>query len=198
LSVFLAATVLQPDARAQVPPVTADAEAVVVQLQSGLLRIDRDQAGRPLSARVAAFAPLIAGTHDLEYMGRLALGRQWPKLSAEQQRQFQELFDQLSERDYAQRFRDTAGARFTITRTAAVGGSRVQVDTTLAAPGEPPMALQYLLHQTPGGWRIINILAEGVSELALQRTQYQRILKAQGFSGLVSHMQQRLQGSSGN
>lgn len=171
---------------------TAEAAAVVTRLQAGLLRIDRELAGRPLAARVAALSPLLQDTHDFNYMGRLALGPQWQRLSAADQERYLSLFRQVAEHDYANRFRNSAGARFTVTQVAAVGANRVQVDTHLEAPAEAPVALRYLLHETPAGWRIVNILAEGVSDLALRRSQYQQILRSSGFDALVAHLQSRL------
>ncbi|MBX9929919.1 MAG: ABC transporter substrate-binding protein, partial [Gemmatimonadaceae bacterium] len=35
-----------------------------------------------------------------------------------------------------------------------------------------PVTLDYVLHDTAGEWRIINVIAEGVSDLALRSTQY--------------------------
>jgi phospholipid transport system substrate-binding protein len=56
------------------------------------------------------------------------------------------------------------------------------------APSEAPVSLNYILHHAKNGWQIINILAEGVSDLALQRAQYQQVMQSQGFDGLVAHL----------
>jgi phospholipid transport system substrate-binding protein len=162
---------------------------VITRLQAGLLRTDREHARQSITARAAAFAPLIASTHDLDYMGRLALGPAWSALAAIEQQQFLLLFRELSVIDYARRFRDTNGAGFELIRAEETAGSRVQVDTVLKSPGETAVSLQYVLHPTPSGWRIVNILAAGVSDLALQRSQYRQILATSGFDGLVAHMQ---------
>jgi phospholipid transport system substrate-binding protein len=180
---------------ASASPATADAEAVVNRLQAGLLRIDREQAGFPDAARAAALAPLVSETHDLDYMARLTLGRQWTRLNEAQQQEFLALFRQVSVMDYARRFRATQQLRFRMTRSAEIAGGRRQVDTVLEAPGEAPVPLQYLLQQTPAGWRIVNILASGVSELALQRSQHQRILVSGGFDALARHLRGRLDSS---
>jgi phospholipid transport system substrate-binding protein len=169
-------------------PVAA-ATTVITRLQAGLLRTDREQAGRPVSARVAAFMPLIAGTHDLDYMGRLTLGQTWSALAPSEQQHFLLLFRELSVIDYARRFRDTGGAGFEVIRAEETAGSRVQVDTVLKMPGETSVSLQYVLHATPSGWRIVNIVAAGVSDLALQRSQYRQILATSGFNGLVTHLE---------
>ena len=52
-----------------------------------------------------------------------------------------------------------------------------------------PIALNYLLHNRDGRWRIINIIADGVSDLALKRAEYQRVLEEQSFAGLLAHLE---------
>jgi phospholipid transport system substrate-binding protein len=175
-------------------PGTVEAEAVVTRLQTGLLRIDRAFAGRPDAARAAALAPLVEVTHDLDYMARLSLGRRWSTLNDAQQREFLDLFRENSIYAYARRFRDTQAASFRITRAQRTPGGRIQVDAVLETTGAAPIPFQYLLHSTSAGWRIINILASGVSELTLQRSQYQRILDSGGFDALAGHLQQKLSG----
>lgn len=174
---------------------TAEAEAVVTRLQTGLLQIDRAFAGRPDAARAAALAPLVDVTHDLDYMARLTLGRRWSTLNDAQQRDFLDLFRETSVLAYARRFRDTEGAGFRITRAQQMPGGRIQVHAVLETAGAAPVPFQYLLHGTAAGWRIVNILASGVSELALQRSQYQRILDSGGFDALAGHLQQKLSSS---
>jgi phospholipid transport system substrate-binding protein len=62
------------------------------------------------------------------------------------------------------------------------------VATRLIVPSETPVSLNYVLHRGKDGWQIINILAEGVSDLALQRSQYQQVMQSTGFDGLLTHL----------
>lgn len=191
LALLLLAALASPSNAGGGTPAASQAEAVVSHLQAGLLRLDREQAGRSDRERAAAFAPLIDETHDLDYMARLTLGREWSSLSDADQREFVGLFRAASVMDYARRFRGTEGARFRVTGAQAVAGGRLQVDTALEAPDEEAVPLRYLLHETAGGWRIVNIFARGVSDLALQRSQHQRILATGGIDALDKHLRTR-------
>ena len=171
---------------------TTEATATVSRLQAGLLAADRHQAGAGVDDRFAAFAPLVDGTHDLPFMARLSLGAGWEFLAPADRMRFQDAFRRLSILDYATRFRDTGGASFRVAQARATTGARVTVNTVLSAPGEAPVQLDYVLHATPEGWRIVNILSEGVSELALQRAQYQQLMKTGGFEGLMSQVTARI------
>ena len=41
-------------------------------------------------------------------------------------------------------------------------------------------------------WKIINILADGVSDLALKRAEYSAIIQRDGFSALLSLLEQKI------
>jgi phospholipid transport system substrate-binding protein len=168
-----------------------EAAAVVTRLQTGLLKLDKENSRRDNAQRYGAFAPLVDSTHDLGYMARIAMSRFWGTFSADQQRKFEAEFRRLSVMGYAARFRDTAGSSFMVDQVRVVPGGRVEVATRLMAPSEPAVSLNYVLHRSKAGWQIINILAEGVSDLALQRSQYQQVMQSQGFDGLVAHLKKK-------
>lgn len=165
-----------------------EATAVVMRLQSGLLKLDKATTQRNNSQRYGVFAPLIESTHDLDYMARITLSRFWGSFSAEQRHKFETAFRKLSVMGYAARFRDTEGSTFAVDQVRVVPGGRVEVATHLMVPSEAPVSLNYVLHRGKDGWQIINILAEGVSDLALQRSQYQQVMQSKGFDGLLAHL----------
>lgn len=173
-------------------PAIEAATAVVSRLHTGLLATDQRMKDADLERRTAAFAQLVAETHDLGFMARLSLGPAWDLLAEAQRRQFGAAFRRLSILGYATRFEGTPGASFHLIEQRLVAGGRVAVATELRSPGEPAKRLDYILHATPSGWRIVNIVAEGVSELALQRSQYQHAFRAGGFEALMRHLEQRI------
>ena len=49
------------------------------------------------------------------------------------------------------------------------------------------MELTYVTRLIKGTWRIIDVLLDtGISELAVRRSEYRRILKSKGIDGLIS------------
>lgn len=54
-----------------------------------------------------------------------------------------------------------------------------------------PISFDYILRPGKGGWRIVNILAEGVSDLALKRVEYRAILQRDGFSTLIDMLKKK-------
>ena len=103
-------------------------------------------------------------------------------------------FQRLSVMTYAARFGTSAPTRFGRSRPAAADASgRVQVATAIKREGQPDVSLEYLLQQDEQGWRIINIVADGVSDLALKRAEYQRVFASGGIDGLIAELEQQTQ-----
>jgi phospholipid transport system substrate-binding protein len=53
------------------------------------------------------------------------------------------------------------------------------------------VSLEYLLQRAGTDWRIINIVADGVSDLALKRAEYQRLFGSGGIEGLIAELEQQ-------
>ena len=82
--------------------------------------------------------------------------------------------------------------RFGLSRPAAADANgRMQVSTAVVRADQPDVALEYLLQNNSDSWRIINIVADGVSDLALKRAEYQRVFASGGIEGLIAELEQQ-------
>jgi len=52
--------------------------------------------------------------------------------------------------------------------------------------------LDYVLHRSSRGWRIVNVVADGVSDLALKRVEYTAVLRKRGFESLLSDLEHKI------
>jgi phospholipid transport system substrate-binding protein len=110
-------------------------------------------------------------------------------LSAADRERFVVAFERLSVATYASRFKNVTAATFASTASAAAADNgRMQVATQIARPNAAAVSLEYLLQQHDGSWKIINIVADGVSDLALKRAEYQRILTGGTLDDLIKEL----------
>jgi phospholipid transport system substrate-binding protein len=168
---------------------TDTADATIASLHQGLVELAARQPSASVEERYRALAPLIEATHDLPYIAEFALRRQWPMLSAADRERFVAAFERLSVTTYASRFKNVTAATFKATGgAAAADNGRMQVTTAIARPNAAEVSLEYLLQQRDGAWKIINIVADGVSDLALKRAEYQRILSAGSIDDLIKEL----------
>jgi phospholipid transport system substrate-binding protein len=54
------------------------------------------------------------------------------------------------------------------------------------------VTLDYLLREAFGKWRIINVIAKGVSDLSLKRADYGAVINSQGFSSLIEKLKKQI------
>src|SRR4051812_18705759 len=175
LTLFAAAVAARGAAAADLATDTPD--ATIATLHRGLVELAAQKPNATVEERYRALVPLIEATHDLPYIAEFALRRQWPMLSAADRERFVVAFERLSVATYASRFKNVTAATFASTASAAAADNgRMQVATQIARPNAAAVSLEYLLQQHDGSWKIINIVADGVSDLALKRAEYQRIL----------------------
>jgi phospholipid transport system substrate-binding protein len=174
---------------AEVEIATDTPRATVETLHRGLVAAARDAGKAPVAERFHLLEPVVAATHDLPYIAEFALRRQWPSLSASERERFVEAFERLSVTTYASRFRGITADTFTLTGEKEAAGGRVQVDAAIVRPDADAVPLEYLLEQRDGAWRIINIVADGVSDLALKRAEYQRLLADGTVEDLIDDLE---------
>jgi phospholipid transport system substrate-binding protein len=168
---------------------TDTADATIATLHRGLVQLAADKPNATVEERYRALVPLIEATHDLPYIAEFALRRQWPMLSAADRERFLAAFERLSVTTYASRFKNVTAATFESTAAAtAADNGRMQVTTSIARPNAAAVSLDYLLQQHDGSWKIINIVADGVSDLALKRAEYQRLLASGTLDDLIKEL----------
>jgi phospholipid transport system substrate-binding protein len=169
--------------------------ATITTLQAGLIAAASERPNATIEERFRALEPLIVATHDLRYIAEFALRRQWDSLAEADRERFIAAFERLSVMTYAARFKAVGPNTFrpVTADTPADARGRAEVTTAVARADLPDVSLEYLLQQGPEGWRIINIVADGVSDLALKRAEYQRLFASGGIEGLIAELQAQAQ-----
>jgi phospholipid transport system substrate-binding protein len=178
--------------------VASDVTAPVERLQAGLTQVM--SAGRAASflQRYDKLAPVIAGTFDLQAILRQVIGVRWTSLSPDQQAALEDAFQRYTIASYVAAFDDFSGQRFEILPgVSAVGNDRI-VQTRITGLSGQPHTLAYVLRQTGGGWRIVDVLAEGsISRVAAQRSEVRSVLSDGGGTALLVSLRRKTAELSG-
>jgi phospholipid transport system substrate-binding protein len=168
-------------------------QQVVSHLHETLIKSMREGGKLGYRGRFELLAKTVDQTHDLDFIARTTLGANWTQLSAEQQRIFTDVFRKLSIGTYAGWFKSHEGERFEFVEQQDMPRDQVMVRTRLIQAGsEPPVRFDYVLRETKDGWRIVNVLADGVSDLALKRVEYRAILQRDGFQALIDMLKDKI------
>ena len=166
---------------------------VIEQLNGVLLEVMKNADTLGYQGRYDRLQPVIERTHDLLFLAKFSLGGYWNKLKSEQQSQWVEKFTAYSIATYASRFDGYDGEAFKVVSEQPWKRSKSVVRSMLIRPDEEPIEFEYILRRGDSGrWRIINVLVDGVSDLALKRAEYSSILAKDGFDALLDKLSAKI------
>ncbi|MBD9361946.1 MULTISPECIES: ABC transporter substrate-binding protein [Methylomonas] len=169
------------------------ARQVVEEFQNQLLSVMK--AGKELGfqGRYDKLDVAVKKSHDLPKIARIVVGKQWEELTTEQQNKLESVFSKLSVSAYAHNFKDYSGESFTFASEEETGRGGVVIHTNLHIPGEKDVKFDYMMKKKDDGWQIINIIADGVSDLALKRSDYTSVLSRDGFDALIVKITEKIE-----
>jgi phospholipid transport system substrate-binding protein len=129
---------------------------------------------------------------DFEEATRLAVGRSWREASPEQRKKLTDEFRRMLVRTYSSAISAYEG------QTMKVQPVRMKPDDTdvtvhnqYIRPGGKPVQLDYQMRKTPGGWKIYDIIVEGVSLVLTYRSEFDAVVRQQGVDGLIKRLAEK-------
>jgi phospholipid transport system substrate-binding protein len=176
------------------PPTNAvdSATQVIENLHAELLGVMKQADELGYTGRYKRLAPVVTSTYDLPFIAKTVVGRYWKKFTPEQKSEFVETFTRMSIATYADRFDGYSGERFKTISEDPLRRGRLVVKTVLIKSSGEQIQLDYILHQSSDKWLIINVIAQGVSDLSLKRADYTSYLKKKGFDDLLSKINEKI------
>lgn len=165
---------------------------VVERLHDGLAEFAAEADSSNLEQRIERLRPLITSTHDLPYIAELTVRREWKDLPPAHRERFVDAFERLSIATYASRFAELDGDPFRTLEADPADGDRAHVRAEIVPADGEPIPLDYSLQERDGRWRIINIVADGVSDLALKRAEYRRVLAGGTIDDLIAELESQV------
>jgi phospholipid transport system substrate-binding protein len=136
---------------------------------------------------------VIEQTFDIQYMARVGVGFLWSKFDPQLQQRFYADFANWTVANYASEFRSYSGERFEVVGVEDRPNNGKIVKTTLTPTDGKAVVLNYPMHLTDSGWRIIDVYLTGtISELATRRSEFTAIIRSDGPEGLAKSLEQRV------
>jgi phospholipid transport system substrate-binding protein len=183
-------------------PARAAETAVLVpiqQLVAALLDIMKAGAATPFATRAATLGPVIDRVFDLPTILRESVGPTWASLPGDQQTSLEAAFRSYTLASYVNSFDSYDGQRFEVSPdTRSLPNGEQVVRTRIIPVRGDSHQLDYVMRRIDGGWRVVDVLADGaVSRVAVQRSDFRRLLTRGGAPALLSQLQQKVADLSG-
>lgn len=140
--------------------------------------------GGTLAERTTIVDDQVLALFDFETIARISVGREWTRMQAPDQARLIDLLRRLSVATYADRFDKFEGQRFE-RQGVQTSRSGSVVKTVIVRSNGERVSLHYYFR----AGKIFNVVADGVSDLALRRSDYGSILKREGLPALFKHVE---------
>ncbi len=139
--------------------------------------------------RRAAIKKALSVIFDQHEMAKRSLGRYWNQRTPAEQRQFVDLFATLLENSYAGKIESYNNEKILYLKEN-IEGNYGEVRSKIITPKQDEYSLDYRLLKEPNGrWMVYDVVIEGVSLVANYRTQFNKIITAQGYPELIKKLQ---------
>ncbi len=137
----------------------------------------------------AELKDLVNGIIDFEQMAEDAMGKEWEKLTSEQQAEFVKVFSEIVR---GRSLADLEIYRLDVAYDdVQVEGETARVFTTTVYKDQP-MKVEYAMGLRDNNWRVDDIILDGVSTTDGYARSFQTYVRKRGFDALMANLHKRL------
>jgi phospholipid transport system substrate-binding protein len=131
--------------------------------------------------REAQFRAIFDEGFDVPAISRFVLGQYWRTASEAQRQDFIALFEAYVVHAYAVRFNEYGGQQLQVVAARAEGDDSSLVQSRIAQPnGAPPLKVDWRVGKSAKGFKINDVVVEGVSMAVTQRQEFASVIQRNG------------------
>lgn len=130
------------------------------------------------------FRKLFNENFDVPTIGRFVVGRYWRSASEAERQEFLAVFEDAMVQRFLPLLAENSSDRFQVGNVIADSRSEdmALVDSVIERPEGEPYKVTWRLRESDGSFKILDIVAEGVSMAITYRSEYATVLKNNGGS----------------
>jgi phospholipid transport system substrate-binding protein len=176
-----------------------DAAIPIQALCNALLAIMKAGRATPFPQRFETLAPIVDRALNLPLILQVAVGPRWASSTPKQQSDLQSAFRSYTIATYVENFDEYSGDRFEVPpELRPVGDGDQIVHTRFISSSGDPRVIDYVMRQTDGVWKAVDVLLDGtISRVAVLRSEFRHILAEGGLQALLKELQQKVSDLSG-
>jgi phospholipid transport system substrate-binding protein len=186
----LAFLAMAPSARAD----TVQPDELVRRLASEVTNAVRNdpELQNPNSPKIADIVGrLVVPRFDFLRITQFAMGRNWAKATPQEQKEIVEQFSRLLTRTYSNAIASLKELDVEV-KSAKANSNANDVTVKTQMIGRPqPVAIDYSLINSAGGWKVYDVTVEGISLIAAYRDEFGSLVSSSGVSGLIDVLKKK-------
>ncbi len=140
------------------------------------------------------FRTLFKGLFDIPAIARFVVGRFWRTTPPAEQEKFLKVFEDVIVYTWNRRFSEYNGQTLKVESTAPDGTDGSVVNSRIVGKNaDQSFGVAWRMRLRPGeGWRVVDVIVDGVSMAITYRQEYATIISQQGgMPGLISALESR-------
>jgi phospholipid transport system substrate-binding protein len=180
-------------------PAPTDAIATIQHFNTALLSAMKAGGQTTFDRRFQMLAPAVDQAFDLRAVLRNSIGPSWVSLAPDQQSRLLDSFRRYTVASYVANFNSYAGQSLTVSPDLrTLDANQVVVQSRIVPVSGEATELDYVMQQTASDWKVVDVLAAGsISRVAVQRSDFRRVLSNGGGDALVASLQRKITDLSG-
>lgn len=139
----------------------------------------------------AQIEQLFSENVDIPWVGRFVLGRFWRQTTDAQKAQYLKEYETFLVSHYATRFSDYTSGTFKITDARDDGENEFTVSMQMQggdANAQPVMVDYRVRAGGPKGFKVFDVIVEGVSMITTQRSEFASVVGSKGVDYLITQL----------
>ena len=158
----------------------------------GMLKADKElAAGDPAKVEKLANEKILP-YFNFQRMTQLAVGRSWREATDSQKTALIDEFRRLLVRTYSASLSQFKNQNIDVKPLKLTpSDTEVVVKTLIAQPGAQSIPIDYSMEKTKDGWKVFDVLIDGVSLVTNYRSSFSTEIKNSGIDGLVKSLADR-------
>lgn len=142
------------------------------------------------------FEKLFNENLDLDFIGRFVLGRYWRTATAEERKEFINVYRELNIKTWSSRFDEFKGKSFIFKGTSpSSSAGQIFVNTEVPMDQGAPAKVVWRVKESKRQFKVVDIIIENVSLAITARNEYTAFIKnsPEGVQGLINNLKSKLQ-----
>lgn len=142
----------------------------------------------------ATLISLLKDNSDTDYMAKFVMGKFFRQASKDQQKKYLQLYQDYVIYSYIPRFREYEGEKQQVFQALEKGNNEYIVKTTITSlkAKNGKVNVDYRLLRSGNSFRIIDVIAEGVSLLTTQRSDFAAPLSQRGVEFFLGKLEDKV------
>jgi len=140
--------------------------------------------------RRQALKKTISIIFDYPEMAKRSLGKHWNVRSAVEKKQFSDLFATLLENSYASKIESYNNEKIVYVKET-IDNDYAEIKSKVVTAARDEFTLDYRMMNHNGTWMVYDVVIEGVSLVSNYRSQFNKIVTANGYEHLVKKLQSK-------